>query len=168
MHYTYVDTPIGPMFVAGDTDAVHEVSFSTGHQAREPRDGWTEDAPALRYVTTQIEEYFAGDRREFDLPLSMHGTDFQKRVWTELLAIPFGESRTYGEMAERLGTPGAARAVGRANATNHIPLIVPCHRVVGADGSLTGFGGGMPTKQWLLRFEGVLPPGADTAQKVLF
>ncbi|NKB89144.1 MAG: methylated-DNA--[protein]-cysteine S-methyltransferase [Acidobacteria bacterium] len=168
MHFTYVDTPIGPLFVAGDHDALHEVSFSTGHQIREPREGWTEDAGSLRFATVQIDEYFAGTRRDFDLPLAMQGTDFQKRVWNELMEIPFGESRTYGEMAETLGSPGAARAVGRANATNHIPLIVPCHRVVGADGSLTGFGGGMPTKQWLLRFEGVLAPGADNTQKVLF
>ncbi|HEY0801667.1 MAG TPA: methylated-DNA--[protein]-cysteine S-methyltransferase, partial [Steroidobacteraceae bacterium] len=99
-------------------------------------------------------EYFAGARREFDLPLKMAGTDFQKQVWSELTKIPFGQTRSYGQLAKRLGNPNGSRAVGLANGRNPIAIIVPCHRVIGADGSLTGFGGGIDRKQWLLTHEG--------------
>lgn len=156
-YYAYVDSPIGQIFVAGDGEAVTQISFTTGHQVRHPEPGWVDDAAPLRAATEQLEQYFAGERRRFDLRLAMEGTDFQKRAWEVLLTIPYGETRTYGQIAEALGSPGAARAVGRANATNHLPLLVPCHRVIGADGTLTGFGGGLAAKQWLLRFEGALP-----------
>ena len=157
VYYTYVASPIGHILVAGDGEAVSQISFTTGHQVRHPESAWAEDAAPLQTATEQLEQYFAGERRRFDLRLAMEGTAFQKRAWEVLLTIPYGKTWSYGQVAEALGRPGAARAVGRANATNHLPLVVPCHRVVGADGTLTGFGGGLSAKQWLLRFEGALP-----------
>lgn len=151
--YTWVDTPLGEFFVAGDADRVSQMSFSTGHQVRRPENGWIRDRAPLERACLQVEEYFAGTRRTFDLRLAMTGTDFQRSVWQELLAIPFGETRSYGDVATALGCPGGAQAVGAANAANHLPLVVPCHRVIGADGSLTGFGGGLDTKRWLLGHE---------------
>jgi len=168
-YYTYLDSPIGQIFVAGDGEVVARISFTTGHQVRHPEPGWVDDAVPLRAATEQLEQYFAGERRRFDLRLAMEGTAFQKRAWEVLLTIPYGKTWSYGQVAEALGSPGAARAVGRANATNHLPLVVPCHRVVGADGTLTGFGGGLSAKQWLLRFEGALPAlHQATGQSALF
>lgn len=117
-----------------------------------------EDAAAIAPVQEQVEEYFAGERRTFDLALAPDGTGFQRDVWNGLLTIPFGQTLSYGALAERVGYPGAFRAVGAANGANPIALIVPCHRVVGSDGRLTGFGGGIPIKAKLLMHEGVLPP----------
>lgn len=112
------------------------------------------DHPLLTRTAAQLAEYFAGERRSFDLPLDFRGTDFQKSVWAQLLAIPFGETRSYGEIARNLGNPTASRAVGAANGRNPISIIAPCHRVVGASGSLTGFAGGLETKAFLLKLEG--------------
>ncbi|WP_418959957.1 methylated-DNA--[protein]-cysteine S-methyltransferase [Streptomyces tritici] len=121
------------------------------------------DARPFAETTRQLEEYFAGERKEFDLPLHLVGTEFQLKVWELLRAIPYGETRTYGELAEELGRPGASRAVGLANGRNPVSIVVPCHRVIGASGSLTGYGGGLTRKQRLLAFES----GADT-DAVLF
>ena len=115
-------------------------------------------AEPLPSVRAQLAEYLAGRRRDFDLPLDLAGTEFQKLCWEELLRIPFGETRSYGELAQRIGRPAAVRAVGQANHNNPIGVIVPCHRVIGANGSLTGYGGGLPMKRALLELEGVLPP----------
>jgi methylated-DNA-[protein]-cysteine S-methyltransferase len=112
------------------------------------------DHPLLARTAAQLAEYFAGERRAFDLPLDFRGTDFQKSVWAQLLRIPFGETRSYGELARALGNPPASRAVGAANGRNPISIITPCHRVVGASGSLTGFAGGLETKAFLLKLEG--------------
>jgi methylated-DNA-[protein]-cysteine S-methyltransferase len=112
------------------------------------------DHPVLTAAAAQLGEYFAGTRTRFDLPLDFRGTDFQKAVWAELLAIPFGETRSYGAIAARLGRPGASRAVGAANGRNPISIIAPCHRVIGASGALTGFAGGLEAKAFLLRLEG--------------
>ncbi|WP_334181742.1 methylated-DNA--[protein]-cysteine S-methyltransferase [Novosphingobium sp.] len=112
------------------------------------------DHPVLARTAAQLAEYFAGERRAFDLPLDFRGTDFQKSVWAQLLTIPFGETRSYGELARALGNPTASRAVGAANGRNPISIIAPCHRVVGASGSLTGFAGGLETKAFLLKLEG--------------
>ncbi|MBO9725569.1 MAG: methylated-DNA--[protein]-cysteine S-methyltransferase [Novosphingobium sp.] len=112
------------------------------------------DHPVLTRTAVQLAEYFAGERRAFDLPLDFRGTDFQKSVWAQLLAIPFGETRSYGEIARNLGNPTASRAVGAANGRNPISIIAPCHRVVGASGSLTGFAGGLEAKAFLLKLEG--------------
>lgn len=110
----------------------------------------------LALAARQLDEYFAGERREFDLPLAPRGTGFQERVWRALLAIPFGVTRSYGELARTIGRPSASRAVGAANGKNPIAIIVPCHRVIGANGTLTGYGGGLPIKRWLLEHEAKL------------
>ncbi|MEM7261834.1 MAG: methylated-DNA--[protein]-cysteine S-methyltransferase [Planctomycetota bacterium] len=117
------------------------------------RDARPEDASVLDAVRHQLDEYFEHRRRRFELPLAPEGTEFQRRVWSELEAIPFGETISYGELATRVGNPKASRAVGAANGQNPIAIIVPCHRVIGADGRLTGFGGGLPMKEWLLNWE---------------
>jgi methylated-DNA-[protein]-cysteine S-methyltransferase len=111
----------------------------------------------LREVRRQLAQYFAGERRVFDLPLAPRGTDFERRVWQEVAAIPYGETRSYAEVARAAGRPAACRAVGRANGSNPIPLVIPCHRVIGSDGSLTGYGGGLPLKRFLLALEGGRP-----------
>src|SRR5690606_5230010 len=124
-------------------------------------EGWLEGSNAvLVEARRQLEEYFAGKRRDFDLPLSPRGTDFQRSVWTTLAAIPYGRTWSYLDLARRIGKPSATRAVGAANGRNPLPIVLPCHRVIGADGSLTGFGGGLPTKAFLLRLEGSLPEGS--------
>lgn len=120
---------------------------------KSPRRDEVRDDDALAAVAAQVAGYFRGERQRFDLALAPEGSEFQQRVWAALLAIPFGETRSYGELAQTLGLEGGARAVGRANATNPIGLIIPCHRVIGADGSLTGYAGGLPLKRRLLLFE---------------
>jgi methylated-DNA-[protein]-cysteine S-methyltransferase len=153
---TYAATtasPIGTLTVlVGADGALKRILFAGEAVPASPDIQWSEEkcAPAL----AQLREYFAGARRSFDLPLAPEGTDFQRRVWSELARIPFGATIDYRSLAERVGRPGAARAVGRANATNPIPIVLPCHRVIGADGSLTGYAGGIETKRRLLRLEG--------------
>lgn len=152
--YCFVDSPIGRLMISSNGTAL--TGLYMGAPSTSPGvDGWREDPAAspLREAARQLEEYFSGKRRQFDLPLHMHGTDFQRQVWNALTEIPFGETRTYGELARQIGNPAACRAVGLANGRNPIAVIVPCHRVIGADGSLTGFGGGLPRKAWLLRHE---------------
>ena len=145
-----IDSPIGPITTVVDEEgAIVAVSF--GGEA--PTDLGDRAPDRTRAVDEQIGEYFAGQRREFDLRLAPRGTDFQRRVWEALVAIPFGETRTYGEIARAIGSEAAVRAVGRANGSNPRGLIVPCHRVIGADGSLTGYAGGLAIKQQLLAFE---------------
>lgn len=143
-----IESPIGPLTTEVDeTGAVVCIWFSA-------RPGEC-DPDRTREVDQQLAEYFEGRRREFDLRLAPKGTAFQKQVWAMLVQIPYGVTRSYGDLAKELGNPGASRAVGRANATNPIPIVVPCHRVIGTNGSLTGFAGGMDAKQWLLGHEGV-------------
>jgi methylated-DNA-[protein]-cysteine S-methyltransferase len=141
MHF---ETPFGPAWASIDgSGAVTAFSFSAGEGRGGSNPG----------VARQIEEFFAGKRHAFDLPLAPKGSDFQKRVWAELVKIPFGETISYGELARRIGNPAASRAVGRANATNPIALIVPCHRVIGSNGKLTGYAGGIDLKEKLLIWE---------------
>ena len=151
--WTYCDSPVGPLLLAGDDEALHFVSFPDGDRPVSPAPSWREDAAPFAAVVRQLDAYFAGTLTAFQLPLTFHGTPFQKRVWETLLTIPYGETRSYGWMAQAIGKPTASRAVGAANGANPIPIIVPCHRVIGADGSLTGFGGGIATKQFLLNLE---------------
>jgi methylated-DNA-[protein]-cysteine S-methyltransferase len=133
------------------------------HAAAEPADGARNDGNALLEETArQLQRYFAGEAREFDLPLDMQGTEFQKRVWRELLAIPYGETRGYGELAAAMGAPKAVRAVGAANGANPIPIVVPCHRVIGASGKLVGYGGGLELKRRLLELENPTLFSGDT------
>jgi methylated-DNA-[protein]-cysteine S-methyltransferase len=143
--------PIGTLGIAGEGDAICRVFF--GEKGALPGFDHAE-SPLIRKAAAQLEEYFAGKRKTFDLPLALRGTDFQVSVWKALQTIPYGETRTYGELAALIGNPRACRAVGLANNRNPIVIILPCHRVIGADGSLTGYGGGLPVKQRLLDLEG--------------
>lgn len=153
MYYCYLDTPIGELLLAGDTDALSMVGFPEGAMRREPEPDWIYKEKPFAEAIRQLNEYFAGDRQDFDLPLRLDGTEFQLLVLQELRRIPYGETTSYGDIAERIGRPKAVRAVGAANGRNPIPIIVPCHRVIGASGDLTGFGGGLNTKEALLRLE---------------
>ena len=158
LDYTYYDSPVGALLLAGTKDALHLVSFPGGSRAKQPQDGWRENAQTFAPVIAQLEDYFAGTRQEFDLPLALVGTEFQKQVWLALAKIPYGETISYGEMAKRVNRPKASRAVGAANGANNLPIILPCHRVIGANKTLTGFGGGLPTKEFLLRHEQEIAP----------
>jgi len=153
MKYAYVDSPIGELLLAGDGRVLHELHFA----GAKPDPEWEHDPDALAEPACQLREYFAGERTTFDLELEMAGTPFQRAVWDRLKEIPYGETTTYGEIANALGRPDRARAVGAANGRNPIAIIVPCHRVIGADGSLVGFGGGLERKKALLGLERALP-----------
>ena len=158
LSFTYLDSPVGSLMIAGDDVALHRLCFPTSPNAIAPRSDWRQtDAPFLE-VRRQLTAYFNGELRQFDLPLSLTGTDFQRSVWRHLSTIPFGETQSYGQLAAILERPKASRAVGAANGSNPLPIILPCHRVIGGNGSLTGFGGGLPTKEYLLSHEGVLTP----------
>jgi methylated-DNA-[protein]-cysteine S-methyltransferase len=149
-----IDSPVGPLLLAGDEQALLQVHFQSGRQRLRPQPQWRHGGAALRASVLQLEQYFAGRRRGFDLALRLVGTPFQQKVWRELQQIPYGQTISYGELARRVGLQGGARAVGLANGSNPVPIIVPCHRVIGSDGSLTGFGGGLPIKRALLSLEG--------------
>ncbi|MFF8641170.1 methylated-DNA--[protein]-cysteine S-methyltransferase [Streptomyces sp. NPDC015345] len=152
--HTVLDSPYGPLTLVA-TDGVLSGLYMSDQRHRPAQETFGERDPApFGEAISQLEAYFAGELKEFDLPLRLDGTPFQRMVWDELLRIPYGEVRTYGELAETLGKPGASRAVGLANGKNPISVIVPCHRVVGANGNLTGYGGGLDRKQRLLVFEG--------------
>src|SRR5277367_3545053 len=152
-----IESPIGRLTLTSDGEALTGLYMGTPAKRPGLDREWAQNGTAgpLPMVTRQLKEYFSGTRRKFELPLRLQGTDFQKRVWRELCEIPYGETWSYGQLAKRIGNPNASRAVGLANGRNPIAVIVPCHRVIGADGSLTGFGGGLPRKQWLLTHEGM-------------
>jgi len=152
MKYTWMRSPIGDLLLAGE-DKLSLVSFPEGNKKQEPKDGWVRDDGSFPEVRRQLTEYFAGSRTTFDLELEVRGTTFQKSVLQALQTIPFGQTRTYKDIAELVGSPKAVRAVGAANGSNPIPIIIPCHRVIGSNGKLTGFGGGLPAKQYLLDLE---------------
>ena len=152
-HWT-TGSPIGPLTLIGAGGRLTRLMFPGEARAIDRFDDSIEDREPFAAVIRQLEEYFSGRRRIFDLALAPRGTPFQKAVWQELMRIPYGETRSYGQIAAALGRAGASRAVGAANGRNPIPIIVPCHRVIGADGSLTGFGGGLEAKRWLLQHEG--------------
>ncbi|WP_329620387.1 methylated-DNA--[protein]-cysteine S-methyltransferase [Streptomyces sp. NBC_01255] len=153
VQHTVVDSPYEPLTLVA-VDGVLSRIHMTGQRHRPPEETFGESDPRpFGETVRQLDAYFAGDLTEFDLPLHLVGTPFQLRVWAELCRIPYGETRTYGELAEALGNPTASRAVGLANGKNPVGIVVPCHRVVGASGSLTGYGGGLDRKQRLLAFE---------------
>jgi methylated-DNA-[protein]-cysteine S-methyltransferase len=158
--FCYVDSPIGRLMLTSDGEALTGL-FMNLYRNKPTKlptlgDDWVQNATLdpLPLAIRQLKEYFAGTRRVFNLPLRMQGTAFQQRVWRELTKIPFGETWSYGQLAKRIDNPNGSRAVGLANGRNPIAIVVPCHRVIGADGSLTGFGGGVERKQWLLAHEG--------------
>lgn len=151
--YTWYESPVGPLLLAGSRAALRYVSFSAGKHAVPIDPHWTEDRETFTEVIRQLTEYFAGERKTFTLELDPPGTEFQRSVWTELREIPYGETISYKQLAERIRKPKAVRAVGAANGANPIPIIIPCHRVIGHDGGLTGFGGGLPLKKRLLELE---------------
>ncbi|TFV54207.1 methylated-DNA--[protein]-cysteine S-methyltransferase [Mycobacterium sp. PS03-16] len=152
MRYRTIDSPVGLLTLAGVDGRIRHLRMVD--QTYEPdRNGWQPDDSGFPDAVEQLEAYFAGTRTEFDLDLDLVGTGFQRRVWEALLTIPYGETRSYGEIARQIGAPGAFRAVGLANGHNPIGIIVPCHRVIGANGSLTGYGGGLDRKRTLLGLE---------------
>lgn len=151
--YSVLESPIGELLLTGDGASLSGIWMqSQRHDWPRLRSGRRDDA-AFAATRAQLAAYFAGERTTFELPLAAHGTPFQHRVWDALCAIPYGATTSYGELARRIGQSGAARAVGLANGSNPLPIVVPCHRVIGADGSLTGFGGGLERKRWLLAHE---------------
>jgi methylated-DNA-[protein]-cysteine S-methyltransferase len=153
MYYCYFATPIGELLLAGDEDALHVIGFPEGSMRREPEADWIYFDKPFANACAQLSAYFAGERQTFDLPLKPNGTEFQLEVLEELQKIPYGTTASYGEIARRIGRPRAVRAVGAANGRNPLPIVIPCHRVIGSSGDLTGFGGGLPTKEALLRLE---------------
>jgi len=153
-YWCETDTPVGRLLLAGDAQALRRVHFQSGPHPMRAAPEWREDATPFAPVLAQLGEYFSGTRRAFTLRLAPAGTAFQLAVWEALRAIPYGQTVSYGELARRLGNAGGARAVGLANGANPLPIIVPCHRVIGADGCLTGFGGGLHMKRTLLCLEG--------------
>jgi methylated-DNA-[protein]-cysteine S-methyltransferase len=159
--FRHLASPVGTLTLAATDDGLHAIEFPRNrHPAN--RAGWTEGQhPVLDLAARQLDEYFAATRRAFDLPLAPRGTDFQRTVWLALAGIAYGETVSYAQLAQRVGKPTAMRAVGAANGRNPLPIVLPCHRVIGADGSLTGFGGGLPTKQFLLELEGALARAGD-------
>lgn len=155
----YMDSPLGRIKIVGDDDAIKMVSFTEGEESN------TKEAVPLvvRNCKKQLKEYFEGKRKEFNVPLSPEGTDFQRGVWDALLEIPFGKTSTYAKQSVSLGDIKKIRAVGTANGKNPIAVIIPCHRVIGTDGSLTGYAGGLDKKEWLLRHENSMPGQNQTS-----
>ncbi len=152
-YFTFLDTPIGRFLAAGDDAGLRHLAFADDAIAANLQPGWVEDATRFADLARQLDEYFTGERQAFDLALAAQGTPFQHQVWEAVRAIPYGERTTYADLARQLGRPGAARAVGAANACNPLPIVVPCHRVIGANGALTGYRGGLDIKRALLRRE---------------
>lgn len=163
-YYHYHKTSIGDLLLAGEGDCLALLGFPSGKMQRRHDSQWSRDASPFKEVCDQLDAYFAGELREFDLPLKPSGTVFQESVWHALTQIPYGETWSYGQLAAHIGKPKASRAVGAANGVNPIPVIIPCHRVIGSSGKLTGFGGGLETKQFLLGLESErLAPGLNFA-----
>jgi len=151
--YTRYESPLGLTLLAADERGLRLISFAEGKRPERPESNWRKDPMPFQEAIRQLRAYFAGELKDFDLRLSLIGTDFQLRVWHTLQTIPYGETRSYGEIAQQIGSPGAFRAVGLANGHNPIGIIVPCHRVIGSNGSLTGYGGGLDRKRALLELE---------------
>lgn len=151
--YQWMESPTGKLLLAADESGLRAVSFAEGRTPPQVSSEWKKDPTPLREPIRQLRAFFAGELQRFNLTLKPEGTEFQKRVWNALLEIPFGETTSYGELARQLGNPAASRAVGLANGSNPIAIIIPCHRVIGSTGKLTGYGGGLENKRWLLDFE---------------
>ena len=166
MFYTTFESPIGELMAVGDGRALHGLYMQDGRTAKPVRAGWIANDEPFGEVRAQLGDYFSGLRQAFDVPLALAGSPFQRRAWGALQEIPYGETVSYGEQARRIGLPDSARAVGVANGQNPVSIIVPCHRVIGADGSLTGYGGGLERKRFLLDLEaGLLTLDAGTSME---
>ncbi len=152
--YRRLASPIGSLILVGDGEGLSEILFSTGRHAREPSPEWQESPEAFTAAATQLSAYFAGDLQQFDLKLAPKGTDFRQQAWAALQEIPFGQVMSYAELAAKIDRPKAIRAVGAANGANPIPIVIPCHRLIGSSHDLTDFGGGLAAKAALLRLEG--------------
>lgn len=161
MQFDQIDTPIGPLIVAADEQGLRHVIFAEDRWAPTDRSSWRHDRHWMASAVGQFRAWFAGEIRQFDLPLAATGSTFQQCVWRALCTIPYAGTCSYAEIATMLGSPSASRAVGAANGRNPLPIVVPCHRVIGADGSLTGFGGGLPAKRWLLAHEARVAGGGQ-------
>ena len=153
VYYSHIASPIGLLFVTLEQDHLTNVCIFQQKRTVEVQPEWISSGRHFRSLTRQLNEYFLGKRRSFDIPIRFSGTDFQQLVWKELINIPYGTTTSYGELARRIGNPKAVRAVGMANGQNPIPIIIPCHRVIGSNGKLTGFGGGVHNKAMLLSLE---------------
>src|ERR1700693_1450183 len=153
IRYAYCDGLLGKMLLVADERGLRSMNFPGSKRAERTQTEWREDGAGFAEAIRQLRAYFAGELTDFDLPLALEGTEFQLRVWQSLRGIPYGETISYGQLATRLGNPKASRAVGLANGSNPIPIIVPCHRVLGSDGSLVGYGGGLENKRILLALE---------------
>ena len=153
VYYEQMPSPIGPLFLVADDEGLREVRFELERRPHTPLDGWVHSPGKLAEVRRQLEEYFAGERLTFDLLLKPLGTEFQQSVWQALTTIPYAVTTSYGQLSQQIDRPKASRAVGAANGRNPIPIIIPCHRVIGSNGTLTGFAGGLAAKQWLLAHE---------------
>ena len=151
--FTQIESPLGPLLLVADEAGLRSIEFVTGNRPVRIKPEWREDMEQLREPIRQLGAYFGGELEAFDLPLEPQGTPFQLAVWRRLCEIPYGETISYGELARRLGNPKASRAVGLANGTNPIPIVIPCHRVIGSNGKLTGYGGGLDIKEKLLALE---------------
>ena len=153
MYYKYIPSPVGRHLLGGKTSILEMIGFSEGKGVVSPGDDWIQDNSVFKQAEDQLNEYFEGERQQFDLKMKPSGTPFQLSVLAALQQIPFGQTTSYRNIAESIGRPKAVRAVGAANGRNPLPIVIPCHRVIGADGSLTGFGGGLAAKSFLLNLE---------------
>jgi methylated-DNA-[protein]-cysteine S-methyltransferase len=166
MHYTIMDSPIGQLVLVGSPVGLTEIRFTLDSETPTLDPGWQHNPEVFKDVIDQLQSYFAGARQTFTLPLDPQGTPFQRQVWTALQTIPYGKTISYGELAQSIGKPNAVRAVGAANGQNPLPIVIPCHRVIGSNGSLTGYAGGLHIKRLLLDLERQ-PAGQVTNQLVL-
>jgi methylated-DNA-[protein]-cysteine S-methyltransferase len=153
MVYTRIESPLGPLLLVANDAGLRQILFVNGRHAAQPASSWKEDQAPFGKTIRQLKAYFAGELEKFDLQLAPEGTSFQLEVWRRLCEIPYGATVSYGELANRIGNPKACRAVGLANGSNPIPIVIPCHRVIGSNGNLTGYGGGLPIKEKLLALE---------------
>ena len=153
MYYTYTSSPFGQLLLAGSTESLQVIGFAEGKKARRAETGWERHDEPFKKTARQLNEYFSGDRREFELDLAVEGTTVQVEVLDALRSIPYGETCSYSDIAATVGRPNAVRAVGNPNGRNPLPIVIACHRVIGSDGGLAGFGGGIETKRYLLDLE---------------
>ena len=153
LYTTAYNSPIGTLTLAADEHGLRHIVFPQGSRRFSPPDSWEKSRYGFAETISQLDEYFSGERKSFTFQLSPQGTDFQRSVWLALLQVGYGKTSSYGDIAKLIGKPKASRAVGAANGANPIPIVIPCHRIIGSAGKLTGFGGGLPTKQWLLAHE---------------